>query len=72
MNWCTSLVRTVRANRLIHCNASSNEGMRKEGRGSVAVKGCKSDAVALPSINSLDNRVVSIWQRMKPLNLQPK
>ena len=60
MNEGIALVGTFRANRLRNCIMPSDKDMKKEGRGTIAIKMCKSDGVELRAIKWFDNRAISI------------
>ena len=55
MNKGIALVGTVHANRLRNCIMPSEKDMKKEGRGSIAIKTCKSDGDEVHAIKWFDN-----------------
>ena len=55
MNKGIALVGTFRANRLRNCIIPSDKDMKKEGRGTIAIKTCKYDGVELRAIKWFDN-----------------
>ena len=55
-----ALVETLCANRLRNSIMPSDKDMKKEERGTMAIKTCKSDGVELRVIKWFDNRAVSI------------